>query len=267
MIEEFVQQAVSLNCALGDQGRAEKLAAAKEMLIVDTSLAEDPLVALISGDADRFAAALRGGEFSVNEPTGPRDWQPLLYGCFSRFWCEEESAPGLAASVSVLLAAGADPNASFDLEGSRESCLYGAVGVVGNPLLAALLIERGAEVNDGEVAYHAAEFPGAACAKVLFENGLSPQHQATVLLRKLDFDDLQGTREILELGADPDAMGIWGKTPLHQAIMRGRSLETVKLILAYGADPAIARKDGVTTMALARDSGDQDLIAMLESAM
>ena len=102
--------------------------------------------------------------------------------------------------------------------------------------------------------------------EVLFENGLSPGNQATVLLRKLDFDDLEGTREILEMGADPDGMGIWGKTPLHQAIMRGRSLETIKLILGYGADPGIARKDGTKTMDLARKTGNEELISMLEKA-
>lgn len=265
MIEAFVEKAVSWNCALGDEDRASQLQSANEMLAAEPVLASDPLAAMISGNAELLGAALGGGEFTATQACGPRNWQPLLYCCFSRFWIEESAAIGLGINASILLAAGADPNASFDLDGSHESCLYGAVGVVGDPTLTALLVKHGAEVNDGEVAYHAAEFPGAACAKVLFENGLSADNQATVLLRKLDFDDLAGTREILELGADPDGMGIWGKTPLHQAIMRGRSLDTVKLILGYGADPDVPRKDGTTTMALAKESGRQDLIAMLES--
>lgn len=266
MIEEFVEQAVSWNCALGDGGRTEKLSQAKAMLAAEPALASDPLAAMISGNAELFGAALAGGEISATGICGPRSWQPLLYCCFSRFWADEEASLGLPINASILLAAGADPNASFELEGERESCLYGAVGVVGDPSLTALLVKHGAEVNEGEVAYHVAEFPGSACAKVLFENGLSPGNQATVLLRKLDFDDLEGTREILEMGADPDGMGIWGKTPLHQAIMRGRSLETIKLILGYGADPGIARKDGTKTMDLARKTGNEELISMLEKA-
>lgn len=268
MIEEFIETAVSWNCALGDTDRVELLAKAKEQLKCHPELGDDPIVAIVTGVANTVSDAIDSDSTFANQSLSPRDWNPLSYLCFSRFWtdADSESESNLLRVAGLLLDAGADPNGYFLLEGDKETCLYGAVGVAGNAALTSLLVQHGAEVNEGEVAYHVAEFPGASCATVLFDAGLSPSHRATVLLRKLDFDDLEGTREILELGADPDGMGIWGKTPLHQAIMRGRSLETIKLILGYGADPNINRNDGKTTMQLAAETGRSDLIAMLRTA-
>ena len=267
-MEAFIESAVSKNCALGDPSRSQHLATANKMLANEAVLKEDFLVATISGNQNVVQSHIEQDNALTTRTRAPFNWTPLLYLCFSRFWHNAGSdlESQLIQNAKCLLDSGAKADDHFLLEDSKETCLYGAVGSAGNPALAELLIRHGAQVNDGEVAYHAAEFPGAACAKVLFQNGMSQQHQATVLLRKLDFDDMEGTRELLELGADPDGMGIWGKTPLHQAVMRGRNLETIRLLLSYGADPGINRSDGVTTLQLAVESNRNELIEMLKNA-
>lgn len=268
MVESFIEFSVSQNCALADADRDQHLAAAFQMLANKPELAQDFLVATVCGHCEVVESVLKHEKANATRTSAPFEWSPLLYLCFSRFWHNADASleSRLLQNATQLLNSGANAADHFVLEGSKETCLYGAVGSAGNPALAELLIQHGAEVNDGEVAYHVAEFPGAACARILFENGLSRQHQATVLLRKLDFEDLDGTRQILELGADPDGMGVWGKTPLHQAVMRGRSLETIRTILGYGADPHINRSDGVSTIQLAVDSKRNDLIELLKQA-
>ena len=129
--------------------------------------------------------------------------------------------------------------------------------------MARLLLKAGAEVNDGEAAYHVAESNSHDCIKVLFEFGMNADHKATVLLRKLDFDDIEGVKVILESGTDPNHPGIWGKTALHQAIMRGRSLAIIKLIIQHGGDVNALRSDGTTAVQLAEADGRDDVVQLL----
>ena len=98
----------------------------------------------------------------------------------------------------------------------------------------------------------------------MFGAGISRSHQATILLRKLDFEDFAGVETILKLGADPNEMGIWGKTALHQAVMRGRSLKIFMLLLRYGANVNATRSDGTSVYFLAKRYGRDDIVEELE---
>ena len=73
--------------------------------------------------------------------------------------------------VELLLDAGADPNETFDNEYGAMPVLYGAAGVAHDPETTRLLLDRGANPDDGESVYHAVEAEDTACLEILLERG------------------------------------------------------------------------------------------------
>ena len=47
------------------------------------------------------------------------------------------------------------------------------------------------------------------------------------------------------VGADPNTIGAWGRTPLYRAAFSGH-MEAVECFLQYGSDPRIYANDGNT---------------------
>lgn len=266
-LEEFIDKACSLNCAAADRQFDRELLVAREILNSDPQLPVGNLYAAAAiGDIDSVQGFLKDDPSLATKRGGPRDWPPLLYVCFSRFMRDEndpERTRGLLQTARFLLDAGADPNSYFMLGDEKETALYGACGVCNNADLASLLLEFGAEVNDEDATYHVAEFPNHDCIRVLFEHGLDADRSATVLLRKLDFDDYEGVRLILDLGCDVNHMGYWKKSPLHQAVMRGRDLVFIQLLVERGADVNAKRYDGATACYLASLQGRQNVVDFL----
>jgi hypothetical protein len=133
--------------------------------------------ALSAGATGPWAALVRGErwEGDPNAPGGPNGWAPLLHVTHSVY-----ASPGLARE---LLARGADPNVTFSSEYGEMSALYGAAGVVHDPELTRLLLEAGADPDDGESVDHAAEAEDPACLRLLIEHGatLEPIHLAHAL--------------------------------------------------------------------------------------
>ena len=106
--------------------------------------------------------------------------------------------------------------------------------------LTRLLLERGADANDNETFYHAPETYDNAALKVLVESGrMRADLLAGMLLRKADWHDYEGIKYLLERGADPNLITLWGYTALHQALRRDNALKNIELMLEHGADPAI----------------------------
>ena len=68
---------------------------------------------------------------------------------------------------------------------------------------------------------------------------MRPDLLAGMLLRKADIHDYDGMKYLLEHGADPNLMTMWGYTALHQAIRRDNALRNIELMLDHGADPTI----------------------------
>ena len=121
-----------------------------------------------------------------------------------------------------------------------ETALYGAAGVAHHAELTRLLLERGADPNDNETFYHAPETYDNDALKALVESGkMRPDLLAGMLLRKADIHDYDGMKYLLEHGADPNLMTMWGYTALHQAIRRDNALRNIELMLDHGADPTI----------------------------
>ena len=124
-----------------------------------------------------------------------------------------------------------DPLAGF----LRASALHGSLD---QAELTRLLIDRGADVNDPEVAYHAPETYDNDALKVLVQSGkLTEETLGTLLLRKTDWHDEEGVKWLLEQGADPNRTTRWGHSALHKAILRDNSLAIIELLLDHGANP------------------------------
>jgi ankyrin repeat protein len=191
----------------------QRRARADAMLDARPELARDPWAKLVLG---------RGWDGDPVEPGGPRGWAPLLYVTHSCF-----------ASVELardLLDRGADPNAFFTNEYGRMSALYGAAGRVHDAALTRLLLERGANPDDGESLYHATEAPSPDCVRALLEHGASVDG-TNALAHALDEDRLEHVRLLLEAGANPGD----GAYVAH-AVRRGRGSEVVRLLVDHGAD-------------------------------
>jgi len=125
--------------------------------------------------------------------------------------------------VERLLDAGADPNA-IDDHGSGTLLSF-------HPAILTCLIARGADPNVQVNENGASVLAGLACA-----------------------NQAECVRILLEHGADPDrGRAASGETPLHHALagLRGESGAVVKLLLDYGADPALLDANGDTPRAWA----------------
>lgn len=252
-----------IDAALSDLRRAE------EILADHPEIAGAGLyVALVLGDVERVRQALEKTPELVAIKGGPRDWQPLLYVCFSRFAQGESSrAATLTETARVLLRRGAHPNTSYTdtrWPDSPLSVLYGATGINDNPALALALLEAGANPNDNESLYHSTEHSSLVCMKLLLSHGALPAG-SNALKHILDREDLEGLRLLLNAGADPNEVGPLGATALHWAVWRGRSATAIAMLLDSGAALDARRKDGRTAYALAAIGGQTEIAALLEA--
>jgi ankyrin repeat protein len=191
----------------GRKERAEALLAARP------EIERDPWARLVLG---------RGWKGDPSRPGGPRRWPPLLYVCHSVF--------ANVALARDLLARGADPNASAEMEWGRTTAIYGAAGVVHDPELTRILLEAGATPDDGESLYHSVAADEPACLRLLLEAGAEPRG-TNALAHALDYDRIEHVRLLLEAGADPNEGAL-----LAHAVRRGRGPEFLQLLVDHGAE-------------------------------
>jgi ankyrin repeat protein len=228
-------------------------------------------MAALLGEVETVEKALGMDPDWVNRKGGPVNREPLLYACFSWFLKHEEARkPGIREVVARLLHAGADPNVAYlypdenSSESSPLSVLYGAAGVANDIEITRMLLDAGANVNDGETCYHASEEPGCRCLALVFEREVNEDSLRHAIFRKLDFEDVPGLRLILERGANPNFHWEPGNnTPLHHAVIRGRSTETMQCLLEAGANPNLTNDDGDTPYVLVRRLGRTDIAELL----
>ncbi|SIO17458.1 Ankyrin repeat-containing protein [Singulisphaera sp. GP187] len=223
----------------------------------------------------RFLAIDRG---NATAKGGPRGWDPLTYLCFSRYLrLDAARSDGFVQTATALLDAGASPNSGWFARHEQpkpewESVLYGAAGVAHHEGLTRLLLERGADPNDGETPYHAPESDEMGVLKALVESGrLNDESLATLLLRKTDCHHFEAIQWLLEQGVAPNRLTHWGKTALHNALLSDNALEIIEVLLDHGADPAIRGDSGHgrrgpsrSSVALAARRGRADVLDLLE---
>jgi ankyrin repeat protein len=236
--------------------------------------------AAVYGDDSAVAACLAADPASATAPGGSRGWDPLTYLCFSRYLrIDRDRSAAFVRAATLLLDAGASASTGFYEHAHSpnpefESVLYGAAGVAHDASMTRLLLERGADPNDGEVTYHAPEWWDPDVIAALVESGrLSAESLATMLLRKHDWHDEPGVRYLLAHGADPNGQTVWGITPLQQAVRRDNAATIVEALLAHGADPtrpmdprAAHGRNDVDAVALAAWRGRGDVLALFARA-
>jgi ankyrin repeat protein len=253
---EFIKNAIWH----GDLKKAESLLAEHPELANS-----DIHTAAITGDdaaQRRFNAA---DPESVHAKSPPFDGDALNYLGLSKYLRLDPSrTDALLRCATALLDAGANPNTGFWWNGEFETALYGAAGVAHHAGMTELLLDRGADPNDGEVVYHSPEEQGNAAMKVVVETGrVTPENLSLMLIRKIDWHDADGVKFLLEHGADPARLRERGFAPLHHALARCDGPEIMTLLLDHGAS-ALDTSEGITAVVRAAREGRYDVLAEFE---
>lgn len=260
----------------GGSGRANPRVAVRMLAESPDLVAGDLCAACAIGDERALQAATAADPAWVSRPGGPLNLPPLVAVTHSSLLRVPEFRERLHRSARYLLAAGADPNqrignryppASLSTpdDGNPLSALYGAAGMNFDPVLTKLLLEAGADPNDGESLYHSLE--SIDCTRVLMEHGARIEEHNT-LYRALDFDNVPLLDLLLAHGANANVapfgppISDWG-APLLWAIYRRRSRRHIEALLAAGASPLATTPGGVGAHSLALQFGLRDIAALL----
>lgn len=263
---------IAAACVPLDSGHATgTLDAAAAILAAHPEVATASVhTAAILGDAAAVRRYLALDPLNATAKGGPHGWDALTHLCFSRYLrLDRARSDGFVRAATALLDAGASANTGWterhhQPEPEWESALYGAAGVAHHPELTRLLLERGADPNDGETVYHTPETRDNRALELLVETGrLSDASLATILIRKTDWHDDAALKWLLDRGVHPDLPSRWGRTALHNAIRSGNSLGIVDLLLDHGADPALLA-NGRSAIAMAARKGRGDVLASFE---
>ncbi|AOK38758.1 ankyrin repeat domain-containing protein [Burkholderia cenocepacia] len=278
LIRRWLELAYGADVTGGFDAARPRVAA---QLLLDHSdlVSADPTIACAAGDLDAVKAALAADPGWIARAGGALKLPPLVAVTHSRLGQLPEFAARLRACARHLLDAGADPNqrignryppASLAAPDASAplSALYGAAGVQRDPALTAMLLEAGADPNDGESLYHSVENP--ACTRLLLEHG-ARVGGTNALRRALDVPDAAALELLLAHGGDPNEPAGEGPTrtwgaPLLRAIAVRCPARHVAALLAAGADPRARTAAGVSAYRLAMQTGSSDVAALLRAA-
>ena len=139
------------------------------------------------------------------------------------------------------------------------------------------LLEAGADPNDGESVFHAAEKNHRGVVDLLMQYGgdISSAHAVygnTPLFFLCGYGNdeegrsawHQGIAYLLERGADPNVPSDQGRnTPLHRIVESPEGFATAKLLLDHGANPLIRNADGVAPYQVAIRHGNESAARLL----
>lgn len=247
---------------------------AARLLAEQPSLAGgDALAACAIGDVAAIRAAIAADPSWVHRPAGPLQLPPLVAVTHSALLREPAHAPALRDSARLLLQAGADPDQSIGNRWpphslqqpgeERLSALYGAAGLAHDLVLTRLLLDAGANPDDGESLYHA--IGQVDILRALLDAGA---HTAATNApaNAIAQDHLASLALLLAAGADPNETTAQGISPLFTAIRLRRAPIFAQMLLAAGADAHARDADGRSTYAAACAAGLDEVAALLEAA-
>jgi ankyrin repeat protein len=240
------------------------------------------------GDVTALSVFITDDRGAATRPTQPDGTDPIVYAVLS----DLKDVLGIRdvdrlAAVRLLLDAGADANATVphgDLDGPIPILYYPSVA--GREPIVRLLLERGANPNDGESVYHAAQHAHEAVLNTLLEFGADVSsrneiHDNTPLHflaahrehNRITAMTTRGMAWLLAHGADPNvpsyvAMAKRGdpdamEMPLHRAAVSGRGADVAQMLVTHGANLNAQRGDGSTAYTLAVRAGNSRMATFL----
>jgi ankyrin repeat protein len=260
----------------GQSSRARPGVAARMLAETPDLATGNPYLACAAGDEARLRRATELDPAWINRMDGPLNLPPLLAVTHSSLVRIPELQERFHACVRFLLTAGADPNqrignrwppASLSKPDNDHplSALYAAAGSIRDAVLTKLLLDAGADPNDGESLYHSLE--NLDCMRLLLEHGARIEG-TNALYRALDLEDPAPLELLLSYGGDANEparnapLTDWG-SPLLWAIRRRRSRRHVEALLAAGADLSVTTPTGTTSYKLALQFGLTDVAELL----
>jgi ankyrin repeat protein len=215
--------------------------------------------AAAAADTGALRRILAADPAAARREGGPYQWEPLLYLAYARH-DPAISADSVLTAAGLLLGAGADPNAGYLWHGlpTPFTALTGVfgegeLGPVRQPrhphslALARVLLEAGADPNDGQALYNRMFEPGNEHLELLLEFGLGTGDGGPWRRR---------------LGAALDTPAAMVRGELAWAITHGMT-ERVQLLVSHGVDVSQAFDDGTSTTAMAATTGHPELIEIL----
>jgi hypothetical protein len=241
----------SSNESLGRRRRAERLLE-QSPGITGASIYASAAV----GDGESARRLLDADPARATERGGPRDWDALLYLCYSRV---APARPGWdpLSVARLLLERGADPNTHFlHCEVSHYTALTGAMGggeaglILEPPhpqshALAKLLLDAGADPNDGQGLYQTHFYPNNEWLELLIAYGLKASHQTNwghptgIFNYLLGAAVRQGFTErvalLLTHGASADGCNHYSQRTHYESALLEGHLEIAELLLKHGA--------------------------------
>ena len=223
----------------------------------------DAWVACAIGDIEVIRGAIAAHPSWVNDAAGPLGMPPLIAVTHSRLIAEPELETRLLASATLLLGAGANVDSAWINPAWRDgsqSALSGAAGYTHNVAMTTLLLDAGATPDDNESLYHSVESRDSTCTRLLLRAGARVSG-TNALGRVLDFDKLEDLRLMLEHGGSANECP-W----VHHAILRGRSIDHVRVLLDAGADMRRVNEHGVSLFRFAQAFGRADVVQLLRDA-
>ena len=259
-----------MEAARGDRGerraRLVSAALAGRADVAERLLAHDPALAragldaaLVLGDHAAVAVALARDPGLVRRDLPGPGRKPLSCACHSVFLRPQSPrAPGVRRVIELLLDGGADPDEAHHNAYGAMSVLYGAAGVAHDPEATRLLLDRGANPDDGESVYHAVEADDTACLELLLARGATVRD--TNALGNAIGDPAK-VRVLLERGdlrpEDPE---------LRDSLLHARDPAVARLLIEHGASLAARDADGLTPYSRAARFKSEAMLDLLAAA-
>ena len=256
-----------------DAATDERRDRAERILTLHPGIAQASLyAALVLGDAPAVEAQLAQDRSLARKAGGVRRWEPIHYVCYTSMAHESPArAQGLAVIARRLIALGVDPNTRFPWlhHNVRRPVLWGASRHVRSLPLVAVLLDAGADPNDGVTLPLAASAGDIPALEALLAHGANVDQAwatdgSTALYAILNWSrTADGVLWLLAHGADPNAVFAEnGETPLHVAA-RAWDVPVVEAMVARGADFERKRADGRTPYAVAELNGNRAVVDWL----